>query len=62
MWKRVVDLIWRLSTFAIKTALERDVPSHEFAPLPNKDKLSAAEALIALKVRCVTFAVRCLRV
>jgi hypothetical protein len=48
---RVVDLVWRLSTLAIKAALERDFTTKKRTPLPSFEHVPTADALVAVKTR-----------
>lgn len=47
----VVDLLWRMSTLVMKTALLRDTRSHAFVPMPANDSVSSADALLAIKAK-----------
>lgn len=47
---RVVDLVWRLSTLVIKSALEQDSPANNFIHVHKEEGVSTADALLAIKV------------
>jgi hypothetical protein len=47
---RIVDLIWRLSTHAMKMQLTRGVLGYQLIPVPTRDGADAVEAIQLLKV------------
>ncbi|TMW55976.1 hypothetical protein Poli38472_008624 [Pythium oligandrum] len=48
---RTVDLIWRLSTQALKTALTRDTAGYQFVAPRSKDQAETQEAIQLLKAK-----------
>jgi hypothetical protein len=46
---RLIDLIWRLSTYAVRVTLE-SLPAYKVVPPPSTENASVTEAIMALKV------------